>query len=298
MSVITFSVSSTLDFYRKQKVVMKAIKSRNIFIFITNLFGVSFYPQKLPLSVFLIFLILINMKIFYLSFYYPVKRGWLSEQGIYSAISILQSCFPILIHSIVIVQAWRLKEIQKNLWFQLQSKFTQKRGKCERKFIFRVLFIIIIRILKLICCSKLNCFVFNLQTPFSELIYSSSELMFIFFLELLVEYLDFIDKRIFMMRSYKDFRVIRHEIVNVFHIKIKIEKRFSVGLLITMSYNFLLNIFSFFFILKRIVFGRLKTLEDKSTFLHLIIPMFMFCSICFACEKFYNKVKNFLKIHP
>lgn len=170
--------------------------------------GVNFHPQVLSnLSFFLTFLV-INFIVFYLSFYLPLKRRWFRGGGIYDVTGVYQTCVPFFIQNFIIFRSFMMKKIQTELWMELRPKFTQKSDKSEKKFIFQVFCILIIRVLKIAIVDNFGAFLFNTQTLLPELIYSANDLMFCYYVNLSTEYFDFINRRILMMRSERDLRVI------------------------------------------------------------------------------------------
>jgi len=267
---------------------------RKLFCVVTNCLGLNFYDFRVPTILFLILQILINifniLAIFYVPFY-KSRRSWYRGHGIYSIIEIYQSIFPYLIQNFLIIRAYKMRNQQKFLSQKLKPKFTQKIGKCEKYFLIRVLVIILLRITKFAWAykDKTN-IIFNSHTTFPELIYSSNDLMFVYYVELLIEYLDFINHKIQMMRTKNDFKIIKREIFEVFVLKRKILDRYSIDIFITIVFHFLVLIISFYWVIMRLYFSLLKRFVDYTTFLHFIEPIFIYWILFSKCEKFYTKV--------
>lgn len=276
--------------------MVKFLKVCSIFNFISNFFGVNFYSGALTNFYYILCFTFINLVNICFCFFIPVKMKWFIKHNIYMATNVYQMWLPFLIQNLLIFRTFKRRKKQEKIWMELRPKFTQKADICEKRFLIRVLIIFIIRMLKLSFVNGPHYFVFNMQTFFSELIYSSNDLMFVYYVELMIEYLDYIDRRIDMMRSYKELRAIRREILDVFRVKRKIEKIYSINILITLSYNFGLNIISFYWILMRLIFNHYNTIYEFASFFHLLEPIFMQWTICTVCEKFYKKVKIFSKI--
>lgn len=267
-------------------------RTRNIFNFFTKLLGVNFSSESLSGKSYLACFIAINTFNSYLSFYITITEHWFEPFRFYSITNFYQMVLPFFVQNFLILRAFQRRKIQKNLYNELKPKFTQKTDKCERKFLLRILFILFVRILKLGSGRSRSNLIFNAQALFPELIYSSNDLMFVYYVELMVEYLDFINRRILMMRTYKDLRGIKRDILHVFELKRRIIKQYSIDIFITIFYTFILCIINFYWILMRAIFHHLEKINEIATFWHLFVPIFMFWIICSRCDKYYKKVGN------
>ncbi|KAL7017415.1 hypothetical protein ACKWTF_010368 [Chironomus riparius] len=266
---------------------------RKIFCGLTNCLGLCFHDIKVSLISIFVVQILINifniLAIFYVPFY-KSKRSWYRRHGIYSVIEIYQSIFPYIIQTFLIAKSYLMRNQQKFLSEKLKPKFTQKIGKCEKNFLIRVLVIILIRITKFIWGRSKTSIIFNSHTTFPELIYSSNDLMFVYYVELLIEYLEYINYKIQMMRTKNDMKIIKREIYEVFVLKRKILERYSMDIFITISFHFLVLIISFYWVIMRLLFNLLKRFDDFATFLYFIEPIFIYWIMFSKCEEFYSKV--------
>lgn len=267
-------------------------KTQKIFHLFTHFLGVNF--SAFSLKTYVGFFIAINAFNIYLSFYIPIKQNWFNKLSIYIIMNSYQMHFPFFIQNFIIFRAYLLKEKQRKILVQLIPKFPQKVGKCERNYLLRILFILTVRILKLACSSNIGGYIWMLQTFICELIYSGNDLMFVYYVELMVEFLDYINQKILTMRTYEDLKGIRRDIIHIFKMKRKIQKRYSVDLFVTITYNFVLNITSFYWILMRAIFHHLEKLNEIVTFSYLLVPVFVMWIICYQCESFIKKVLNFL----
>jgi len=274
------------------------MKTKYIFFFITNCLGLNFYDFRAPFSLIFLIQFIIQIISFYLIFYYPiflVPKSWYWGNGIYSVTQTYQSIFPLLIQNFLIIKAYVMRNQQKFIALKLRPKFTQKDGKCERKFIYRIFLIILARVLK--CCFSINwnSGIFYFQTTFAELIYSSNDLMFVYYVELMIEYLDFINHKVEMMRTQNDLKIIKQEIFEVFKLKRMIIDRYSIDIFITILYNFILAIISFYWVVMRLIFNHLKMFHSFGTFMHFPTPFFIYWLLFSRCEKFYLKVRHKIK---
>jgi hypothetical protein len=135
--------------------------------------------------------------------------------------------------------------------------------------------------------------IFNSHTAFPELIYSSNDLMFVYYVDSLIEYLDFINWKAQMMRTQRDMIIIKRRICEVFFYKRKILERYSIDILITVTYNFGLTIIALYWVIMRLIFRNLEKFSDYATFLHFPEPVFIYWILFSTCEKFYTKVGKF-----
>lgn len=266
---------------------------KNLFCVVTNCLGLNFHDCKIPKIMILIVQTLINifniLAIFYVPFYQS-KRSWYRGHGIYSVIEIYQSILPLIIQNFLVFKAFIMRDQQKFLSKKLKPKFTQKDEKCNKNFLIRVLVIILLRFIKFLWGRDKTNVIFNCHTTFTELIYSSNDLMFVYYVELLIEYLDYINHKIQMMRTENDMKIISREIINVLNLKRKILDRYSIDIFITIGFHFLVLIISFYWVIMRLIFNLLKRFVDYAAFLYFIEPIFIYWILFSKCEEFYSKV--------
>lgn len=271
------------------------MNSLKTFYVTTNLLGLNFHKLKVSIYIILIFQSLVQLVGLYSVFYFPFFQSikvWYRGNGIYSVTQIYQSIFPFLIQNFMIIRALIMRNQQKFLSLKLRPKFTQKYGKCEKSFLKRISFIILIRIAKHFFIISYDSIVFYSQTTFAELIYSSNDLMFVYYVELLIEYLDFIKHKVEMIRTKNDFKIIKMELLEVFKLKRKILDRYSIDIFITIFYHFILMIISFYWVIMRLIFNHLKKFYQFATFLHFPEPIFVYYILFSSCESFYRKLKE------
>ena len=269
------------------------MKVYEIFCIVSNCLGLNFYDFKAPIILFLLFHFFAQSLNIFSVFYYPyymAPESWYSGHGIYSVTQIYQSILPFLMQNFFVIRAFLLRNGQKYLSEKLRPNFTQKIGKCEKNFLIRVFFIIFVRGTKYLWVPDEHSGIFNSHTAFPELICSSNDLMFIYYVELLIEYLEFINCKAQMMRTQKDMIIIKRRMCEIFSLKRKILERYSIDILITVSYNFVLTIISLYWVIMRLIFRDLEHFADYATFLHFLEPMFIYWILFSRCEKFYAKV--------
>lgn len=159
------------------------MNSLKIFHIVTNFLGLNFYDFKISISAFLSFHIFVQCFNIFVIFYYPYFMGpetWYYGHGVYSITQIHQSILPYVLQIFFILKAFIMRNRQKELSHKLRPKFTQKIGKSERKFLIRVFVIVAIRITKYLWVPDEHSGIFNSHTAFTELTYSSNDLMFVF----------------------------------------------------------------------------------------------------------------------
>ncbi|CAG9809597.1 unnamed protein product [Chironomus riparius] len=297
--------STCENFYRKLKKVelnlhtkaVKFKKSESIFILLNSIESkfiicgmISMKIETLTDFQFIVQSVTLFATVYFPNFLSPTP--WYSGGGIYSVTQVYQSIFPFIIQNFLILKAFLMRNKQKNLAQKLKPKFTQKLGNCEKKFLIRMSFIIIVRIIKYGMASNQSNVIFHSQTAFPELIYSSNDLMFVYYVELLIEYLNYINHKIQMIRTQNDMKIVKREIFEVFVLKAKILDRYSIDIFITIFFHFLLTIISFYWVIMRLIFNYLKYFRQFGTFLHFLVPFFMFWTIFSKCEEFYKKIKE------
>jgi hypothetical protein len=268
---------------------------KNIFNFITNCLGLNFYYFRASFAPIFVFQLIIQLFGFYLILYYPIFAAplpWYWGHGIYGVTATFQSVFPLLIQNFLIIRAFVMRNQQKLIAIKLRSSYIQEDGKYEQKFIFRMFLIICVRFLKYCCIANFSSGIYYFQSTFAELIYSSNDLMFVYYVELLIEYLDYINHKVQTMRTQNDLKIIKMEIFEVFKLKRKILNRYSIDIFITISYNFVLLIISFYWVVMRLIFNYLKTYQSFGTFTHFPIPIFVYWLLFSRCERFYLKVRH------
>jgi len=270
------------------------MKHHKVFCIVTNLLGVNFYDFKI--SIFLFFGCQIFMHLFsifsivvfpfFLQDYFRKGYSWYSGNGVFDIIQIFQSFVPYLLQNVVIIRAFFMKAHQKDLELKLKSKF----WNYERNFLFRILLFVFVRIIRFLWVMHHVSLVFNSQSTFPELIYCSNDLMFVYYVELLIEYLDYINHKVKMMKTQNDLKIIKREILEVFVLKRKILERYSIDIFITIFFHFLQSIISLYWTIMRLIFNHFQYFGEFANFLYYFEFMFIFWMVFSRCEKFYSKV--------
>lgn len=269
------------------------MKSQRIFSSLTYLLGVNFEDREKVNLTFLLIHLLINSINIYTSFCYTIKNNWFVGHGIYNILGIIQTVPPFFIQNFLIVRAFTMRNKQFEILRELKLNLATNSDKFEKIFLLRVLYIVVVRMLKYASTPYINYIVFNSQTAFPELIYSCNDLMFVYYVELMTETLEFI-KKATLMKLTEDAQIIHGKIRKIFYIKRKIMLRYSVDLLLTLTYNFILTIITFYWLLMRIIFNHLSRIDELASFLHFFEPCFMFWILCSRCELFHRKVNEIM----
>lgn len=218
-----------------------------IFHFIANIFVVSFDSCAISKEKIALFLILssavqISCNIYSFTIY---------SKPFYLILKIYQQIFPHLIQIFVNLYNFRkrfaLQEIENDI--KCLEIFTQQ--KRIRKFLICFIILSVTRFLKIISIIQFSYIVHALSPMFSELVYACNDFIFIYYVELLGDHLKI------MPRCTNNSK----EISKNFEIMKKMEKFYSIPLLITISYSFGLMVMSFHWTVMRIIFGYLKTYE-------------------------------------
>lgn len=258
------------------------LNTKKLFQTLTFYFGVNFnFKRKINLN-FVLFFIFTTFVNLYHGFYVFINEKWYDGLGFYKILGIYQSMFPFFIQNFIIFRAYILKDNQNKIFRDLEVE--NSNSKHEKLFLLRIFYIFFIRCIKFVFSKKLD--KFNMQTLFPELIYSSNDLMFIYYLEILTENLENIKRKIKMMKSNE----LRRKICEILKIKRKIISRYSIDIFITFVYHFNLSIISFYWILMRLVFNHLYKFSHFGTFTHFFVPFFMYWNLCSKCDKFRQEV--------
>lgn len=265
---------------------------KKFFNYLTYYLGINFCEPEKHYKTFVCVQLLIQsysiLTVFFLPKLASVK---ILTHGIYALAGLFQYMLPYFVQNFLIVRAFLNKKQQNNLRFEKFCGFDN--GERERNFLFRVLVIILIRIVKYIWGYKSRyATVFTSQTNFSELTYSANDLMFVYHLEALTRYLELVDESATMARSHADVKQIKQEICEIFIMKKKLMNRYGLDIFITTVYNFVLLIISMYWVLMRVYFNLLKTIGHYWTFLHFLEPCFIFWIVFSRCDKFTNMVRS------
>lgn len=272
------------------------MNAHKIFLITTNCMGINFGELSISPKIIIAVSILTHIWEIFIIIIFPffLERETLSH-FVFVTIAYFQEQVPYFIQILILFRAFQMRELQSKLSRCLKVKFTQQLYRNEKRFLWRVLLIIVVRIVKFSMGQKRSYLFYNTRVTIFEIINTSNDLMFVYYVEMLSEYLEYIDLKIQMMRSHGSFFQIQRDLINVFWLKRDVEKRYSMDLFLTISYNFILNIISFYWVMARIIFNHLKTFSGLATFLHFIIPFYTFWILFSTCEKFTKKVNLFLR---
>lgn len=226
------------------------------FLIATNLMGINFGTLSMSPKVVGAFILVINVWEIFIVILVPLFLEKEDLQHfIYIFCSIFQEQIPYFIQLLILYRTIRMRKLQRKLSDKLKVKFTQELHKNEKRFLLRVGLVILVRMIKIYCGQKRSYYLYNLRVSVFELIYTCNDFLFVYYVEMLNEYLEYIDLKIQMLRSRGGLYQIRRDLVEVFWIKRDLEKRYSVDLCFTIGYNFILNILSFYWVLVRIIFN-------------------------------------------
>jgi hypothetical protein len=262
----------------------------NIFHIILNLFALKVYNFRVNIYFVIFFQCCINFFTVFIIFfkYNPFK----SKIIFFNLINYYQILAPAIVQYFVTFRAVKMRKIQMSVEKDLQLKFLY--NECEKNFVIRFFVVVSIRLLKILTAfGNYQYAEFHMQVMFPEIIYASNELLFVYYVELLTDYLEYINYKVKFMRSKKDLKEIRNFISKIFQTKNKIQKRFSIDVLTSLCYTFFLVIIAFYWVLIRIIYNQLKRFEQQSTFFHFFEPIFVYWTLFSRCEKFHKMVRYF-----
>lgn len=261
------------------------------FLTATNLMGINFGTLSMSPLIISAFILLMHIWEIFIVIIVPAffEKEDLTH-FVYIFCSFFQEQIPYFIQLLILYRTFRMRKLQKKLSNKLSVKFTQKLHKNEKRFLLRVGLVVLVRVLKFYFGQKRSYYFYNSRVSIFELVYTSNDFLFVYYVEMLNEYLEHIDFKTQMLRSPGGLHQIRRDLVEVFWIKRDLEKRYSLDLCATIGYNFILNILSFYWVLVRIIFNHLKNVSGWATFLHFIIPIFTYWTLFSSCEKFTDMV--------
>lgn len=210
---------------------------------------------------------LVILQIYFISFSIFLTFSTLGgvKNPFYIVLLSIQVILPVLIEMIINFEAFNKKHLEVKIQqefkelddvFENELKVEELTGVgwCFSLFVLKFLVLIFVRILKIWSTTLL----FALNVMFSELVSSSCDYTFSFYVHMLRVYIETYSKRVNSLehrtKSLKRHVLAFHKIANL------IKRRYSVSLFLNIFFSFitLVNCFYWFFI--RIIYGPLKLL--------------------------------------
>jgi hypothetical protein len=184
-----------------------------------------------------------------------------NKKDIYFIIDTFQLELLYVFHVIFVIRAIKKRKLQKQISKAIESNLSVKNDRSEKKMFFGVLYLVLTRVLKFLVSTSAPALVYMTKAMFSELIFATSDLMFVFYISKITAHLRSIKTKLLWKSQSKVFYKEERELLRNFQIKRDIQQRYSFELLLTVSYNFLHLIVSLYYIFMRIRFNLLNSLS-------------------------------------
>lgn len=231
------------------------------FHFVTNLLGLNFSCITAPIllvifvqTVFISFGLYVDV---YLKVLYYVQE--VEKITIYTMMGFLQIEIFFILQLVFTIRALIYRKYLNQISENVDWKIKLGSVKQERKFFLHVLSIVALRTVRICYNTAWPGVIFMTKTMFAELVVASNDFLFIFFVCLLIKHLKTIKSKIVKLQptSKRKIRAIKKEILENFTTKRKIEKRFSIELGLSITYNYIQLVIALYWIFVRIKFNRL-----------------------------------------
>lgn len=228
--------------------------TRKIFVIITNLFGLNFYDQKVPLSV----VLLVNFcaTIFTVV---TIFKGMVllnpQMKGVFFCVDFVQLIMPCIIKNFIMIRAIYMHGFDKKFSDMTLKHYQEPQmRKNEKKFFVYLTACILICAFKSSMGLSWNSHMYNSSQIIPTIFNAASDFLFVYHINCLKDHLKFIGN---FTCNVRDEILTSLEILRLIHL------RYSINLVLVISTYFLLIIISLYWIFIRIVFGFLNTVHGK-----------------------------------
>lgn len=170
-----------------------------------------------------------------------------------------------------LIYALQLFFVCRALWMRkLQEKIRKSLSTtndhiAERKFLINFSILLIARMLKVVLVEHAGIRIYMLRVLFAELVFASSDFMFSFYIFQSIASLRNVRANLLNENDQQAVKDAKLEVLKQLWTKRDIETRYSLELLITITYNFTHLIISLYFFCMRIQFDLLKSVDGKKT---------------------------------
>lgn len=237
---------------------------KTCFLFISNILGLNFTNLLAPIKVIIIFQVLAVGYGFYISIYWKISHSKELTKDFYYILDTIQIEVVYVISLIFVLRAFWKRSLQGNILSKMEriTNCLKNSRESERTFLSFVLLLISSRTLKFLLGRTIVATIYTSKSMFSELIFASSDFMFAFYVmqlrKCLRSLIDVIQNNNCMIT--KD---LREKLLYLFSIKKDIQSRYAFELFLSISYNFVQLIMSFYWFSMRVKFNRLSTSNGK-----------------------------------
>lgn len=230
------------------------------FTIITNLFGLNVYEQEVPLSLILIFNLLIWNLQGAINIYYAIVTSNPKLKLVYVAVDFVQLIWPLIYKNLIFVMSIYMKDFDEKFDEKVRKVYKPWQIKKNQKNFF--VFIVVsalISSMKIAFQHSVNQYIYNFSSYFLTIVNATSDFIFVYHVLCLKDYVKLINE------TYAKSDV-AEETLNIIEIKRLIHLRYSKSLAFAISHDFFLITVSLYWIFVRIAFGYLNNLEGKLSF--------------------------------
>lgn len=222
---------------------------------ISSFFGVNFSTKRDNKLILIIQCFFIAFTCFF--YRYSLKNILLP---VFFVLIVVQVIFPLIIEIAISCEALYKKKFEVKIWKKfktLESILEKNLGQRQLNevnhaftwLIVKFMFLLILRTLKIIFGGV----TFSFNMLFTELCCSASDYAFTFYVDLLTIYVKCYSEK--LLRG--DQMDIRKDYLTFYKLANLLTRRFSISLLLNVTFNFITLIISFYWIFIRIAYGRL-----------------------------------------
>lgn len=225
------------------------------FTIITNLFGLNFYEQEVPLGLVLFLNIVVLNVQGIINVYYAALTSNPKLKAVYLIIDFVQLGWPLIYKNLILFWSIRMRNFDQNFKEKVKKVFTtsQIRNNQKRFFVY-IAATVLILLMKIAFQPGANHFIYNFSSFFSTIVNATSDFVFVYHILCLKDHVKLIN------HTYAHCDIVA-DTLNIIEIKRLIHSRFSITLAFAISHDFFLMTVSLYWIFVRIVFGYLNTLE-------------------------------------
>lgn len=277
------------------------MNQHKLFTIVTNIFGLNFYEQLVPLSSVFLFNFIANLQ--QIACIYKIYAMNSQPLPLFKTIDFVQIGLPLIIKNFFMVRAIRLRSL--DLKFDLETKLIYKPSLVlnnQKKFLYYVVTAVVLILMKIGLSSNWQAATYNLTCILSNLMNASSDFFFVYHILCLTDHVKHV------RRNFEDFDA-GLQVLKIIEIRETICCRYSTNLALNIALYFVLMIVALFWIFIRIVFHFYKTIygnfhdlsktdkniiknfPDYASYFFFIQPCFYLLSIFMAYRNFSVEVK-------
>lgn len=247
-----------------------AMEAKKVFTYISNILGLNFVDVPAPYAYIVIFQVCAAFQGFFMTFYWKFSMFDELPKDIYFFIDTFQLEVLYVLHLTFVVRALVKRKLQKKISDTIRFSLNANNDASEMKMSFGILYLVLSRVLKLAVSVTVPMLIYMTKAMFSELIFATSDLMFVFYISKLTAHLKLLKLKLLRKNLTKTFENEERELLMNFQVKRDIQQRYSLELLLSVFYNFIHLIISLYYIFMRVRFNLLNSVSRKNIFSFLL----------------------------